>query len=150
MEERVARLRKVAAAGKDEERAAMPSAQMSRALAHAAAEGDVSNVQGLLAEGANPNALVLLENVNRVDRATALIFATRCGQAECVEVLLRGKADANAKSVEGVSALDVAKSDDLRCRKLLLDAGAVSALKGRLHELWHDVGRNAVARRGTK
>ncbi len=73
----------------------------------AAAAADVAVVKGLLAAGADPNAI---DNYGQ----TALMWAARFTRAKSAQALLEGGADVDVKSCWDQTALDLAHSDELK------------------------------------
>jgi ankyrin repeat protein len=73
-------------------------------LLDAAAAGDLSRVQGLLAAKADVNARGLLG-------VTALIAASGFGHLQVVQALLAAKAEVNAKAGDGTTALFMASQN---------------------------------------
>lgn len=113
----------------------LPGGNGAPMLEHAAANGDVGVMRVLLKHGADPNALhsemppilgaifyghneaaelLLNEGANANAREptyghTALMEAARLGRIDLVRLLLERGADPKAKSIDGRSALDMAR-----------------------------------------
>ena len=92
-------------------------------LISAAAHGNVDIINLLLDWGANPN----IEADKKTNRLlTPLIAAAAVNSRACVELLLKAGADATVQNKNGETALDLAKSDEVRA--LLETAGAEAAI----------------------
>ncbi len=92
-------------------------------LISAAAQGNVDMINLLLDWGANPN-IEADKDTNRL--VTPLIAAAAVNSRECVELLLKAGADASVQNKNGETALDLAKSDEVRI--LLEEVGAEAAV----------------------
>ena len=73
------------------------------ALMQAAQYGHSEIAKMLLSAGANPNA------VDKSGHITALMTATALGHAEFIKILIAGGAEVNQRTLDGVTALDLAK-----------------------------------------
>ena len=85
----------------------------------ATADGHLRCLKAAINAGADVN------NVNKENRYTPLMWAAKYGQYECIEALIEAGADVN-KTVSGDSPLWYTSfyTEDTRCVELLLDAGA--------------------------
>lgn len=96
----------------------MPQHRKEQALIAAAKKGDTTEVQGLLAQGADPNA-------SAEYGVTALMHAAANGHIAVVHTLLDARADVNAKDWGGVTALmHAAANGHATVVRTLLDARA--------------------------
>jgi Ankyrin repeats (3 copies) len=89
-------------------------------LMRAAARGQVGELNGLLAKGADVNARTTEQ------RVTALMFAAYFGHADAVKALLAKGAQLNLKDAQGAAAVDWASlGDHPELEKPLTGPGAV-------------------------
>jgi len=86
---------------------------------------DPQEVQQLLSDGADVNALEIDEKTGFNTKSTPIIIAARKEYLEVVEVLIANGADVNAASIYGKTALaEAAIKGNNEIINLLLDAGA--------------------------
>ena len=92
-------------------------------LISAAAQGNVDMINLLLDWGANTN----IEADKKTNRLVTPLMAASAGDSrECVELLLKAGADTAVQNNNGETALDLAKSDEVR--SLLEESGAQAAI----------------------
>ncbi len=92
-------------------------------LISAAAQGNVDMINLLLDWGADPNKEADKETIRLT---TPLMAASAANSSECIKLLLKAGADASAQNENGETALDLAKSSEVRT--LLEETGAVAAV----------------------
>lgn len=103
--------------------------QQALLLLQAAEAGDASRVRKLLRQGIPANATLTTENLLPAEKgATALHYAVANGHASVVRALLAARADANARTANGVTPLHKAAAESETIGALLRAGANVNAM----------------------